>query len=352
MAHERRITPPAKEEALMRATKLILLEGVPGSGKSTLAQTLLRHLHRQGIAATWWYEEDMQHPLYIFHDEVSLRQVLDDLSGGHYRRVVARALTQWQRFADDLRDAEGVVLLDSCLFGYLTWSLFPLEVPEQEIHAYLAAVERIIAPIDPCLIYLYQDDMARSLRRVCDHRGADIEHTYIQQVEESAYGKRRGLAGFDGLVVYWTAYREITDAAFSAISRPRLAIETSAGAWRDYQCQALDFLGLPRIDDGVAVAEGLERFVGLYRSVDNDPSITCTVSLEQGSLLLDGPPGVWPRARLLPKAPSVFDVASLPIEVSFAINVVKDSGTMTIAGPRLFGGKVAGRFEKESAQIA
>jgi len=110
----------------MRATKLILLEGAPGSGKSTLAQTLLRHLHHQGIAATWWYEEDVHHPLYIFHDEVSLRQVLDDLSGGHYRRVVAQALAKWQRFADDLRDAEGVVLLDSCLFGYLTWSLFPL----------------------------------------------------------------------------------------------------------------------------------------------------------------------------------------------------------------------------------
>ncbi len=335
----------------MRATKLILLEGVPGSGKSTLAQTLLRHLHRQGIAATWWYEEDVQHPLYIFHDEVSLRQVLDDLSGGHYRRVVARALTQWQRFADDLRDAEGVVLLDSCLFGYLTWSLFPLEVPEQEIHAYLAAVERIIAPIDSCLIYLYQDDMARSLRRVCDHRGADIERAYIRRVEESAYGKRRGLAGFDGLVAYWTAYRGITDAAFSAISWPRLAIETSAGAWRDYQYQALDFLGLSRIDD-VDVAEGLERFVGLYRSVDNIPSITCTVSFEQGSLLLDGLPEVWPRARLLPKAPSVFEVASLPIEVSFEVDAAENTVTMTVVGPHLFGGEVAGRFEKESDEIA
>ncbi len=336
----------------MRATKLILLEGVPGSGKSTLAQTLLRHLHRQGIAATWWYEEDAHHPLYVFHDEVSLRQVLDDLSGGHHRRVVTQALTKWQRFADDLRDAEGVVLLDSCLFGYLTWSLFPLEVPEQEIHAYLAAVERIIAPIDPCLIYLYQDDMARSLRRVCDHRGAGIEHTYIQQAEKSAYGKRRGLAGFDGLVAYWTAYRGITDAAFSSIGSPKLAIETSAGAWRDYQCQALDFLGLSFIDDSVAVADGLERFVGLYRSVDNTPSITCTVSLEQGSLLLDGLPEVWPRARLLPKALSVFEVASLPIEVSFEVDAAEDTGTMTVAGPHLFGGAVAGRFEKESDEIA
>jgi len=336
----------------MRATKLILLEGVPGSGKSTLAQTLRRHLHQQGIAATWWYEEDVHHPLYVFHDEVSLRQVLDDLSGGHYRRVVAQALTKWQRFTDDLRDAEGVVLLDSCLFGYLTWSLFPLEVPEQEIHAYLAAVERIIAPIDPCLIYLYQDDIARSLRRVCDHRGADIEHAYIRHVEESAYGKRRGLRGFDGLVAYWTTYRGITDAAFSASGSPKLAIETSAGAWRDYQCQARDFLGLPRIDDDVAVAEGLERFVGLYRSVDNDPSITCTISLEQGSLLLDGLPEVWPRARLLPKAPSLFEVASLPIEVSFEVDAAEDTGTMTVAGPHLFGGAVAGRFEKESDEIA
>jgi len=200
------------------------------------------------------------------------------------------------------------------------------------------------APFDPCLIYLYQDDMARSLRWVCDHRGATIEHTYIQQVEESAYGKRRGLASFDGLAAYWTAYREITDATFSAIGWTKLAIETSVGAWHDYRCQALGFLDLPRIDDGVDVAEDLERFVGLYRSVDNDPSIACTVSLKEGSLLLDGLPEVWPHARLLPKAPSVFDVASLPIEVSFEADAAEDTVTMTVVGPHLFGGEVVGTF--------
>jgi thymidylate kinase len=48
-------------------SKLILFEGVPGSGKSTLAQTILRDLVRQGIPARWWYEEDADHPVYIFH---------------------------------------------------------------------------------------------------------------------------------------------------------------------------------------------------------------------------------------------------------------------------------------------
>jgi thymidylate kinase len=64
-------------EALLIATKLILFEGVPGSGKSTLAQTILRRLGRQGIPVRWWYEEDANHPVYIFQNQQSLHRRLD-----------------------------------------------------------------------------------------------------------------------------------------------------------------------------------------------------------------------------------------------------------------------------------
>jgi thymidylate kinase len=76
-------------------TKLILFEGVPGSGKSTLAQTILRRLEHHGIPARWWYEEDANHPVYIFQDQQSLRRRLDQLSG-QYRAVIADALEQWR----------------------------------------------------------------------------------------------------------------------------------------------------------------------------------------------------------------------------------------------------------------
>lgn len=66
----------------MRATRLILIEGLPGSGKSTLAQFLAWALAHNGILCKWWYEEELGHPVYLFTDAASLQLVLGDLSAG------------------------------------------------------------------------------------------------------------------------------------------------------------------------------------------------------------------------------------------------------------------------------
>jgi thymidylate kinase len=68
----------------MKDTKLILIEGVSGSGKSTLAQFLTRVLTNQGISCQWRYEEEKDHPLYIFHDQQSLQNVIDALSSTNF----------------------------------------------------------------------------------------------------------------------------------------------------------------------------------------------------------------------------------------------------------------------------
>jgi thymidylate kinase len=329
----------------VRETKLILLEGIPGSGKSTLAQTLLGDLAAEGIAARWWYEEEVGHPVYVFRDRASLHEVLGALRTGRYREVVARALDQWRAFADALRTAEQVVLLDGCLFGYLTWSLFPHAVPAAEILAYLAEVVRLLTPVAPCLIYLYQDDIAASLRRVCAARGAAIEHTYITGVEESAYGQYHGLRGFTGLVSYWTAYRAFTDSARAAIAWPTLAVETSMGDWAAYHRHVAAFLGLPPVAEAANAEAELVRVVGRYQSLD-DASLTCTVRLAEGALVVDGLPEAWPDSRLVPLSPGLFAVASLPITVAFAESGPDTVALMRVSGPELLGGTVANILQR------
>lgn len=333
----------------MLQTKLILLEGVPGSGKSTLAQTLLRHLVRHGIPARWWYEEDADHPIYVFHDHASLQHVLAELSSGRHAEVVTQALTVWQRFADAVQAKEEIVLLDGCLFGYLTWSLFPLAVPPAEIRAYLVAVERITTPLAPCLVSLSQDDIAASFRRVFASRGPTIKQAYVRNVEESPYGRLYGLRGFAGLVRYWTTYRAFTDAAVSALPWPKVILDTTEGAWGAYEQRILDLLMLPpsaRADTGRTI--DLSRFVGAYRSMDSAPPVTCTVSIGDDGLLLDGMPEVWPRTRLVWKTAHEFDVASLPIEISFATEAAEGrADTMNVKAPALLGGSIPTVFKRE-----
>ena len=77
-----------------------------------------------------------------------------------YRAVIAAALRQWRRFAALVGAGDEIVVIDGCFFGYLTWSLFPLDVSEAEILADLAEVERIVAPLNPALIAFRQADVA------------------------------------------------------------------------------------------------------------------------------------------------------------------------------------------------
>lgn len=121
----------------MQKTLLLLIEGIPGSGKSTLAQFLTHTLTRSGVACRWWYEEEKGHPLYVFHDLASLQQTIDDLSAGRHQAVIEAALEKWRAFAQNLQTSEHIVILDGCLFSYLTWSLFPLDIPDGEIQRYL-----------------------------------------------------------------------------------------------------------------------------------------------------------------------------------------------------------------------
>jgi hypothetical protein len=69
--------------------------------------------------------------------------------------------------------------------------------------------------------------------------------------------------------------------------------------------------------------------------------------MEGGSLLLDGMPEVWPQAQLVEKAPGVFDVASLPIEINFAEDAAGTIDTMRVTGPEMIGGDVTNVFKKE-----
>ncbi|WP_028563705.1 DNA/RNA helicase domain-containing protein [Paenibacillus pinihumi] len=139
----------------MKNTKLIMIEGIPGSGKSTTAQLISHELLRQGLRHKWWYEEEKGHPVYIYDNYDVMQTIINELSDGNYQQVIHKALKQWQQFVEAVQSSDGIIIVDSCLFGYLTWTLFPFGVSRQEIEAYVKDIEQIIMPLNPYIIYFY-----------------------------------------------------------------------------------------------------------------------------------------------------------------------------------------------------
>ncbi len=297
-----------------------------------MAHYLSRQFDRHGIEHTWWYEEDKWHPLYPFHDAVSMQQLLDTLATNKRELVIDAAIELWQQFANSIQSSDTVVILDGCLFGYLTWTLFPFDVPLAEIQMYLTRVEQILRPLSPYLIYLYQQDIANACRKKCQRRGIE-EESIIRQATESLYGKRRNLQGFDGLVQYWTDYRHFIDAVFSKIEFAKLSIENSAGEWLNYEQRVMDFLGLFPLPELPLSTEDMKLFTGTYSFMYENVKRLCSVRLEQEHLLLDGVPHIWPENRLISLSHQMFAVDSFPFRVQFRED---DKGfrTMTMIGPK------------------
>ncbi len=328
------------EVRAVRQARLILIEGAPGSGKSTLAQSLHRTLSTERVPARWWYEEEVGHPVYLFDDLAGLRQTIERLHSGDYERLIADALAGWDRFVHGVTGDDGVLLIDGCLFGYLTWSLFPQNVPERLITSYGAAVEELIAPLQPALIYLYQQDIDASLRRICVRRGVATEQRLLEQSTRSPYGRAHGLAGFDGMVQYWAAFRRLADEMFASVRYSKLAIDTSAGDWEAYEREAHTFLGLPMARASGRPDLPVGRFVGMYEYVRDGESRLVHVGSVKNGLTVNGMPEIWQETPLIPLDGDRFALQSYPFEVRFETDGDGYVRRMIVTGPELLGGSI------------
>ncbi len=331
----------------MRATNLVLFEGLPGSGKSTSGQRLALQFDRLGIPGRWWHEEHPGHPLYPFRDRASLERFLADLETGEQGAVLAGVLDRWRGFAAGLARAGQVAVLDGCLFIYATLCLYRADAPAGVIAAYLGQVERAIAPARPCVVYIARPDVAASLRRICDERGPALEAYWIRAVERSRRGRRLGLRGFAGLVAFWAAYREVVDAEFRRLPFPKLELDPTARGWGASEDALYGFVGLPPYEEVSLAPPDAARLAGAYVCHGGTGEERCAVVAEAGRLSVEGLPGIWPRARLLPAwrpagdgsaapagTPAEFHVASWPIRIAFAADEHGDGLTMTAGDHR------------------
>src|SRR5262245_45203871 len=162
----------------MTPTNLILVDGIPGSGKSSTVNRLGLHLRKLGYNARWFFEDDADHPIYPSRDGRPGAGAAgkDPEDFGTRERIIRR----WKDLTSSLQGTEQVTILDGsfCETPVLYQQL--RNRPREETLAHVLAVERILEPIDPILIYLYQRDVRAALTGILMSRGPGYAEVLVQ----------------------------------------------------------------------------------------------------------------------------------------------------------------------------
>ena len=222
--------------------RLVVVEGIMGSGKSTTMRFIAKRLQDAGCAALSIHERTDPHPVRATDE---LEHWFEPWRDATPQNLADRALARWSAFVDDTRTDNPIPVLDGQLFhGDLTHLLL-MEADPALIFDYVQNLAKVIAPLNPFVLYFWQEDVEEAVRMVCAERGPEWIDYQVNWKLAAPYCVRKGFAGLDGLISLYREYRQLTDDLFSELPLTKLAIENSGRDWPTYNRQILRELGLP-----------------------------------------------------------------------------------------------------------
>lgn len=219
-------------------TRLYIAEGLPCSGKSTTAAYLARLLDSMGKKVICVDEGTGAHPAdYEFHAFFHDAQLTGQLSrlrpqilqwgesildgwvvplsrfqgkdlnallpyklydGLPWQQEMPVMLEKWKRFIQNA-EKDAVYLFNCVLLqNPMCETMMRFDLPEEESLAYITEIAQIIAPLEPKVIYLKNEDIAHRIQVTAQERSGWLEG-FMAYHAKGAYGKRIDAQGLPGL---------------------------------------------------------------------------------------------------------------------------------------------------------
>lgn len=220
-------------------TRLFIVEGPPCSGKSSTAKYIGERLSKMGRRVSCVDEGTGEHPAdyensaYVTGGQLAsfppgLREMvrssgearvdgyvlsLSKFGGAALQRLLPYKiydalpweaempvmLDKWERFAEGAEDHTvhvfNCVLLQNPMCETMMRFNFPIEQSLESI----GKIAQVIAPLDPAVVYLKDNDIKGSVQAASGGRPGWLE-SVIKYHEDGAYGRSIGAKGFDGYI--------------------------------------------------------------------------------------------------------------------------------------------------------
>jgi len=280
-----------------------------------MAHFIARQLHYNGIPASWVHEGEEPHPILV------------DVESG-IEDYMAEMLKRWVAYVDQVGLSDKVVVVEACFFNNLMETLLAHNVDRPKILQYADALQVLIQPLNPTLVYLVQEDVEKALERNFKDRGKGFMNDVIRYTTETPFARRRDWEGYDGMLKFWQAFVGLTDELFQRCRIRKLRIDNSEGNWSDCNQQVLGSLSIALIPkQGVSSSEAI-GLIGAYK--DRKSDVEFTVQYDDGELTINLFSEV--RTRLVRWTENVFITEGWHFEVSFEPDGFSDASVMKIGG--------------------
>ena len=214
---DRRAARPYDGPAV-RDTKLVLVEGLPGSGKTTTARWLVGALAERGARAQLLREDEPDHPLKVGGPLHPGGATTGAALFARYsvEGYVDESLARWASFVGAAGAGGAVRVVEALPWQNAARVLFQMDAPMDRILRYAAAVEDLLAPLRPVLVYLERRDAAATFRSTAAERGAAWTAPTVAIITDAPHARRHGLRGVRGALRWIAMYKEFLDAMSAA----------------------------------------------------------------------------------------------------------------------------------------
>lgn len=230
-------------------TKLILIEGLPGSGKTTTAQLVHGILTEMNIKAQLFLEGNLDHPADYdgvacfkkkeFGELWSTHEKFRDLLRTHvikngenyfleYRKMIneyelifpdelmqavvkkdiyelpldqnRKLITKrWKKFTECASNGSDILIFECCFIqNPVTMGMIKYGANKEDILSYVKELAAIVERLNPLLIYVEQNDLDHSFRKIVKERPKEWSEGFIEYYTNQGYGKKHGYKGLEG----------------------------------------------------------------------------------------------------------------------------------------------------------
>lgn len=233
------------------ATKLIIIEGLPGSGKSTIAQITDEILNENEVAHKIFIEGNFEHPVDYegvsflnyqefnelitkydkysdlikmnsirkdenflipyanmknklgtqFPDELLNDIVKHDIYELPLDTHIDLILDRWTNFVDSAMQDKRTYIFECCFIqNPITVSMLRDNSPKEITINYINRLAKIIEPLNPILLYVNQNNVEESFRKVVGERPNSWLEGFIYYYTKQGFGKANKKNGIGGTI--------------------------------------------------------------------------------------------------------------------------------------------------------